>query len=52
MGFSYLSLVWFLNKTNYQLEDRVISGKELAEDGIFMEKFSYNDCRTIELRKI
>lgn len=36
----------------YQVEDRVVSGKELAEDGIFMEKFSYNDCRTVEMKKV
>lgn len=36
----------------YRLEEHVISGKKLASDGIFQEKFLCNDCRTIELRKV
>ena len=37
---------------SYRLEDEILSGMDLMEDGIFLEKFVYNDCRVIELKKV
>lgn len=37
---------------NYQTEEGIQSGRELMENGIFMEKFFNNDCRVIRLQKI
>ncbi|MBQ7246704.1 MAG: alpha-galactosidase [Lachnospiraceae bacterium] len=36
---------------DYIYEGRRITGRELTEQGIFIEKFSYNDCREIDLKK-
>ncbi|MBQ6839980.1 MAG: alpha-galactosidase, partial [Oscillospiraceae bacterium] len=37
---------------SYRLDAQIVSGKELAENGIFQEKFLCNDCRTVELQKV
>lgn len=37
---------------SYQLDEQLLTGAQLAQEGIFLEKFLCNDCRTIELRKV
>lgn len=39
-------------KSRYQLEDRVMTGAQWMEEGIFLAKFFCNDCITLELKKV